>query len=56
MHGEVVRPCATQTPDVPGIEQLGFGDRHEEVAGLRLPVRQQSGLAVLNDLGVRGHP
>ena len=29
MDGEVVRPCAAQALDVPGIEQLGLGDRHE---------------------------
>ena len=56
MDGEVVRPRAAQAPDVPGVEQLGLGDRHEQVARLRLPVLQPSGMAILDDLGVRGHP
>ena len=56
MDGEVMCPRAAQAPDVPGIEQLSLGDRHEYIAGLRLPVLQPSGVAILNDLGVRCHP
>src|SRR3989449_432628 len=56
VHGEVVSPGAAQAPHVPGVGKLGLGDRDEEVAPLRLSVRLQSELAVLDDLGVRGHP
>ena len=56
MHGEVVRPRAAHAADVPGIQALGLGDRHEQVARLRFPGVQSSGIAVLDDLGVRCHP
>ena len=56
MHGEVVRTRAAQAPDMPGVKPLGFTDRHEQVARLRLAIVQQPGMAILDDLGVRGHP
>src|SRR5881628_599060 len=56
VHGEVVSPGAAHAAHVPGVGKLGFGDRDEEVAPLRLSVRLQSEPAVLDDLSVRGHP
>src|SRR5438034_4789026 len=56
VHGEVVSPGAAHSAHVPGVGKLGFGDRDEEVAPLRLSVRLQSEPAVLDDLSVRGHP
>src|SRR5436309_12543328 len=56
VHGEVVSPGAAHAAHVPGVGKLGFGDRDEEVAPLRLSVHLQSEPAVLDDLSVRGHP
>src|SRR2546425_286654 len=56
VHGEVVSPGAAHAAHVPGVGKLGFGDGDEEVAPLRLSVRLQSEVAVLDDLRVRGHP
>src|SRR5437016_9935232 len=56
VHGEVVSPGAAHAAHVPGVGKLGLGDGDEEVAPLRLSVRLQSEVAVLDDLRVRGHP
>src|SRR5262245_25036383 len=41
---------------MPGVKTLGLADWYEEVTRLRLTVLHQSRAAVLDDLGVRGHP
>ena len=55
VHREVVGASAAHAAHLPGVEDLGLGDRHEEVARLRLAVLE-SGRAVLEDLGVGGDP
>src|SRR5262249_1552674 len=38
VYGEMVSPRAAHAPDMPGVEQLGFGRAHEQVELLRLTV------------------
>ena len=55
VHGEVMRARAAHAAHVPGVEQLGLGDRHEEVARLR-QIALEPDLAVLDDLRVGRDP
>ena len=55
VHREVVGAGAAHATHLPGVEDLGLGDRHEEVARLRL-APLEPGRAVVEDLGVGGDP